>query len=318
MKRIHQGRRQLSLLATGIVPQVASSSSIVHAQASDVKAILDLITNTADRICYKIADTGSASSAEARGAVNAELSGLASRLLGAGVTGTGSITNDQYQNVLRQELATSIRESAKCKLQVFESLKAMLLTVPVPSRSGDALRQQGHSNPTIASSAPSSQSAPPKEKRLTPEDIAIKIDVWRSISRQMRDLDQILNKGYALLDEPIAQINLSEQAKGAENIAVELHNKRLVETLKEARRAPGAALVPGTIFDRVPRSIEGFTSQSRSLYSLGNQTMQNRDTIIPYVAAFRRDLNALRDWQLATRRTAESKEIELSHMGASR
>jgi hypothetical protein len=124
-----------------------TAPSSQQAQAPDVEKILALITNTADRICYVIADKGSASSAEAKGAVNVELTGLASRLVGAGVKGTGGITNDEYQGVLRQELATSIRESAKCKLQVFESLKAMVLTVPVPSRSG-APRQQGLSNPT--------------------------------------------------------------------------------------------------------------------------------------------------------------------------
>jgi hypothetical protein len=124
-------KRQLSLLATAFVLQVASSSSMAQAQSPDAEKILALITGTADRICYVIADKGSALSEEVKGAVNVELSGLASQLIGAGVKGTGGITNEEYQGVLRQELATSIRESAKCKREVFESLQAKLLTVPV-------------------------------------------------------------------------------------------------------------------------------------------------------------------------------------------
>jgi hypothetical protein len=125
--------RQLALLGTGIFLQVAMFA-IAQAQVPDPKKILDLITDTADRICYVIADKGSATSTEAKGAVNVELSGLASRLLGAGVRGNGGITSEEYQSVLRSELATSIRDSAACKLRVFESLQPKLLVVaPVPA-----------------------------------------------------------------------------------------------------------------------------------------------------------------------------------------
>jgi hypothetical protein len=123
--------RQLSLFATGVFLQVASSS-IVQAQALDVRAALDLITNTADRICYRIGDKGSASNTDVKGTVNVELNGLASLLAGAGVKGTGSITNDDYQNVLRQDLAGLISQSAACKERVFNSLAAKLLIVTPP------------------------------------------------------------------------------------------------------------------------------------------------------------------------------------------
>jgi hypothetical protein len=111
--------------------QVASSS-IAQAQAPEYKAIIDLITNTADRICYVFADKGSASSTEVRGAVNVELSGLASRLAGAGVKGTGSISNDEYSNVLREDVGGLIRQSLACKERVFNSLLAKLLIVTPP------------------------------------------------------------------------------------------------------------------------------------------------------------------------------------------
>ena len=50
----------------------------------------DLITNTADRICYRIANKGSASNTDVNGTLNVELNGLASLLAGTGVKGTAS------------------------------------------------------------------------------------------------------------------------------------------------------------------------------------------------------------------------------------
>jgi hypothetical protein len=122
-------RRQLVSYTIGICLHVISPS-ISWSQAPDPKATLGLIADTADRICYVIAQNGSVSNLEARGAVSVELKGLASRLAGAGINGSGSITNDEYQGVLRNELATTIRESTACKLKVFDSLQAKLLSVP--------------------------------------------------------------------------------------------------------------------------------------------------------------------------------------------
>jgi len=101
-------------------------------QGLDPKTALSLITNTAHQICYVISDKGSSSSSEVRGEVKAKLSGLAARLGEGGLEGTGGITSDEYQSVLRDELAKSIRDSAACKLKVFESLSAKLLGGPLP------------------------------------------------------------------------------------------------------------------------------------------------------------------------------------------
>ena len=96
---------------------------------------LDLITQTADRICNVVSTKGEAESSDVKGQVQAQLSGLAAKLANVGVSGTGSINNEQYQNVLRQDLASTLHDNAECKLKVFQTLETKLLreTIQTPS-----------------------------------------------------------------------------------------------------------------------------------------------------------------------------------------
>ena len=98
----------------------------VHAQDA-VEVTLGLIATTADRICGVTKDTGSASSAQAKGLVKVELQGLASQLGSAGVQGGGGIVTETYQGVVREQLAFVLHNIAECKLRVFEVLQIKLL-----------------------------------------------------------------------------------------------------------------------------------------------------------------------------------------------
>lgn len=102
--------------------------SIAHGQSIDEQAkALNLITETADRICNVVSDKGTANSSEVKGDINVQLSRLASLLAAAGITGTASITNEAYQGPLRQDLAKVLNDNATCKLQVFISLQNKLI-----------------------------------------------------------------------------------------------------------------------------------------------------------------------------------------------
>jgi hypothetical protein len=99
-----------------------------HAQTNDDPAkALQLITDTADRICNVVASSGRSDTSEVQGQVKAELGGLASRLANVGISGSGKLDNENYQNVLRQDLATTLRDNAACKLKVFDTLQSRLL-----------------------------------------------------------------------------------------------------------------------------------------------------------------------------------------------
>jgi len=102
--------------------------SVYAAAPLDAQQAMDLITNTADRICNVVSTKGDAESSEAKGEVKAALSGLAAKLADVGVSSSGSINSDQYQNVLRQDLASTLKNNAECKLKVFDTLQAKLLS----------------------------------------------------------------------------------------------------------------------------------------------------------------------------------------------
>ncbi len=109
------------VIPTGLLlPMVLSP--FVQAQSLDPKSALELITTAADQLCYVINDRGSSSSNEVNGTVDVHLNVLAAKLVDANIRGAGKITNEEFQSVLREQLATSIRDSAACKLTVFKEL----------------------------------------------------------------------------------------------------------------------------------------------------------------------------------------------------
>jgi hypothetical protein len=117
------GRKSATLLGVVVIvfAQIASAAPLDTAEA------LNLITQTADRICSVVSTKGEAESADVKGQVQAQLTGLAAKLASVGVSGTGSINNEQYQNVLRQDLASTLHDNAQCKLKVFQTLEGKLL-----------------------------------------------------------------------------------------------------------------------------------------------------------------------------------------------
>jgi hypothetical protein len=92
---------------------------------------LKLITDTADRICNVITTSGSSRSVDVEGQVKAELGGLASRLADVGISGSGKLNDEQYQSVLRQDLAGTLKDNANCKYKVYKDLSDKILQ-PVP------------------------------------------------------------------------------------------------------------------------------------------------------------------------------------------
>lgn len=94
---------------------------------------LQMITSTADSICNIVTSSGSSSSTEVQGNVRAQLEGLARRLGEAGINGSGRITSDQYQGVIREQLATTLDNNAKCKLEVFQSLRSLVISTSTAS-----------------------------------------------------------------------------------------------------------------------------------------------------------------------------------------
>lgn len=120
------------ILGSFIISGSVSAQPTLESQ----RAALDMINATANNICNVVSTRGEANSIEAQGDVSAQLRGLASRLAGVGISGAAQITNERYENVLREHLADTLRDNAICKLKVFETLHGTLLSpvaTPRPS-----------------------------------------------------------------------------------------------------------------------------------------------------------------------------------------
>jgi len=93
---------------------------------------LELITQTADRICKDIAQRGS--DTQRAGSIEANLGLLTRALNAAGLSVSGRIANDEYQGVLREDLTAAIKGNQDCKLTVLKQLVEVLLPHVEPAK----------------------------------------------------------------------------------------------------------------------------------------------------------------------------------------
>ena len=79
------------------------------------------------------------------GDVRAELSGLIKRLVDLGVSGKGTIDETQYEGVVQEQLADTLKDIRQCKISIFETLQRKLLAdlPPQHARDPNALYQYG-------------------------------------------------------------------------------------------------------------------------------------------------------------------------------
>lgn len=118
------------MLSRFLILTILPSMLPLQAQAEGLEEkakALQLIEQFAHQMCYVIADKGGSSDKEVKGEVSAQLKGFATTFGEAGFHGAGKLTNSEYQNVLREQLAKSIGDSAACNMEIFKSLRATLL-----------------------------------------------------------------------------------------------------------------------------------------------------------------------------------------------
>jgi hypothetical protein len=106
---------------------------VVHgytATETDYKAALQLITETADKICKDIPLEGHGQGVELSGQAKAELSKLVKSLADIGIQGAGKYTEEAYRGVIQKDLTQALKMSTDCKLTVWNDLKRILLAIP--------------------------------------------------------------------------------------------------------------------------------------------------------------------------------------------
>lgn len=93
---------------------------------------MQLIKETADGICYTVQQQGQQNDEKVSGEVDAKLSGLAAKFVGIGMKGSGEVRNQEFQGVLREQLASTLKDSAACRLGVFNTLVDRMLPPSTP------------------------------------------------------------------------------------------------------------------------------------------------------------------------------------------
>jgi hypothetical protein len=115
----------MRLVSIALLAMLALPSS-AEAQNADAQ-ILEMITLTADKICNVVSDKGQASNSEISGDIKAEIQGLASKLVDAGIKGGAILKNESFQGPLRKDISAYIISNSNCKLEVFSRLQEKLI-----------------------------------------------------------------------------------------------------------------------------------------------------------------------------------------------
>jgi len=121
-RRVSIATLSLVLLSGAGFPENARAQSL----EAQTKA-LDLITTTADRICNIVRLAGTSQSLKVTGDVKAQLSGLIKQLADIGITGAADFSTDQYEGVLRADLAATVERNAECKFKIFDKLQEKMI-----------------------------------------------------------------------------------------------------------------------------------------------------------------------------------------------
>jgi hypothetical protein len=93
------------------------------------QATLNLISDFANKVCTDIPLRGDLSEAQISGEVSAGVQGLLKKLTKAGVDVDASAEKKTYEGVKRGDLLEALRDSRKCKMEVFMQLKGTLTGV---------------------------------------------------------------------------------------------------------------------------------------------------------------------------------------------
>ncbi|WP_087750647.1 hypothetical protein [Paraburkholderia caledonica] len=107
------------------------SSSLSQTLANQKEA-LKVISDFANELCNQVGTGGSSQSTELSVDAKAKLNGVVSKVADLGIEGAGKWNSNQYQGLLRQDLAKAVSDASNCKLAVFKDLKDKLLP-PAPT-----------------------------------------------------------------------------------------------------------------------------------------------------------------------------------------
>jgi hypothetical protein len=104
-----------------------TASTLAEDLVAQQRVVLKEIRDTAADICYTIQQNGQRDDVRLSGEVEAKLNGIIKKVADLGIKGTGELRAQEYQGVLREELASTLKNSADCRRDVFNKLVEKML-----------------------------------------------------------------------------------------------------------------------------------------------------------------------------------------------
>jgi hypothetical protein len=101
------------------------------ARADDLKAqveALNAISVFAGQTCGDpVPLVGRSDHLELSGDIKAQLAGVIAKVADLGISGAGKYKNENFKNVLHEQLAQTLKDGANCKLEVFKVLQEKMI-----------------------------------------------------------------------------------------------------------------------------------------------------------------------------------------------
>ncbi len=142
------------LPALSVFTLTCTSTCLAQALTDQQIKAIQIIENAANDICYSVSQGGTESQAKIKGEIDAGLKATVAKVLGLGIAGSGSLENDKYEGVVRDQLAAAIAHSADCKQDVFHTLVDKVF-------------------PTLATSIPVAPGLPSTNELPTPDSVTM-------------------------------------------------------------------------------------------------------------------------------------------------
>jgi len=135
------------------------------------KEALGVILEAANSICYTLKQEGQIVEGNVSGATRAKLDDAVSRIKSLDLSGTGQLTERDYQGVQQDALPNALESSQACKRAIFDRL--VVVMVPRVADTGLPISQSVHLNPRLPGHKPSidcSNTNEPLEDLLCADD----------------------------------------------------------------------------------------------------------------------------------------------------
>ena len=135
------------------------------------KQALGVIQETANSICYTVKQNGQLVEGAVSGATRATLDDAISRIKSLDISGTGKLTEKDYQGLQQDALPDALESSQTCKRSIFDKL--VVIMVPGVADTGLPISKSVHLNPRQPDHKPSincSNTNEPIEELLCADD----------------------------------------------------------------------------------------------------------------------------------------------------